>query len=68
MNLKKNVVECLWVVHMKVGGSRYQFRVQAESETTAKARAARDARLRFNTESDEAEVLRVEKIEPGDFV
>ena len=67
MNVKRNVVESLWVVHAQKGGSKYQFRVKAESETTAKAKAERDMRLRFNDDSGFS-ITQVERIDPEDFI
>lgn len=67
MNIKHNVVEHLYVVHAKIGDGKYQFRVQAESDETAKAKAERAMKLRFNGEK-KCEVIDVEKIEPDDFV
>ena len=67
MKLRKNVVEYLWVVNLKKGGSRYQIRVQAESEETAKAKAKRDVALRFNS-ADGFEITGADRIDPEDFV
>ena len=67
MNVKRNVVEHLYVVHAKIGDGKYQFRVQAESDEMAKTKAERAMKLRFNGEK-KYEVIDVEKIEPDDFV
>ena len=67
INLKHNVVERLYVVHAQKGGSEYQFRVKAESETTAKAKAERDIRLRFNDDSN-FRITSVERIDPEDYI
>lgn len=67
MNVKRNVVEHLYVVHAKIGDGKYQFRVQAESDEMAKVKAERAMKLRFNGEK-KCEVTGVEKIEPDDFV
>ena len=67
MRIARNVVECLWVVNAKVGASKYQFRVKAESEETAREKARRMATERFNSASG-MEIVGVEKIEPDDFV
>ena len=67
MELKKNVVERLYVVHAKIGSGKYTFRVKAESEETAKEKAKHDMNLRFGEKST-FEVLKVERIDPDDFV
>lgn len=67
MTFRKNVVERLYVVHAKIGDGKYTFRVKAESEETAKEKAQRDMSLRFN-EKTKFEVIKVEAIEPEDFV
>lgn len=67
MNVKRNVVEHLYVVHAKIGDGKYQFRVQAESNEMAKTKAERAMKLRFNDDK-KCEVIDVEKIEPNDFV
>ena len=67
MNVKRNVVEHLYVVHAKIGDGKYQFRVQAESDEMAKTKAERAMKLRFNDDK-KCEVIDVEKIEPEDFV
>lgn len=67
INLKRNVVERLYVVHAKKGGSNYMFRVKAESEETAKAKAEKEIRLRFNDDSDFS-ITDVERIDPEDFI
>ena len=67
MRIARNVVECLWVVNAKVGASKYQFRVKAESEATAKEKAQRMATEKFNS-TPQMKILSVEKIEPDDFV
>lgn len=67
MSYRKNVVERLYVVHAKIGGGKYTFRVKAESEETAKEKAMHDMSLRFNSDS-KYEVLGVEKIDPEDYV
>ena len=63
----RNVVECLWVVHVRKGGSKYQFRVKAESEARARELAMNQAKERFNAAS-KPEIVGVEKITPDDFV
>lgn len=67
MKVMRNVVEYLWVVHARIGGSKYLFRVKAESEEQAKERARRQATERFNGES-KMEIVSVEKITPDDFI
>lgn len=67
MKIARNVVECLWVVTAKIGDGKYQFRVKAESEETAKQKAMGQMSLRFNADK-KCEVLEVDKIEPEDFV
>ena len=67
MNIKRNVVERLYVVHANIGSGKYQFRVQAESDEMAKIKAERAMKLRFNEEK-QCEVTGVERIEPDDFV
>ena len=67
MNVKRNVVEYLYVVHAKIGDGKYKFRVQAESDEMAKTKAQRAMKLRFNDEKH-CEVTGVERIEPDDFV
>lgn len=67
MNVKRNVVEHLYVVHAKIGDGKYQLRVQAESDEMAKTKAERAMKLRFNDDK-KCEVIDVEKIEPNDFV
>ena len=67
MNIKKNVVERLYVVQAKIGGGKYSFRVKAESEETAKEKAKHDMSLRFG-EKTSFEVLKVDRIDPDDFV
>lgn len=67
MNIKHNVVEHLYVVHAKIGNGKYQFRVQAESDTAAKTKAERAMKIRFNEEKT-CEITGVERIEPDDFV
>lgn len=63
----RNVVECLWVVNARISASKYQFRVKAESEETAKERARNQAKERFNSAS-KMEIVGVEKITPDDFI
>lgn len=68
MKLRKNVVEYLWVVHAKIGDGKYQFRVQAESETTAREKAKKQMGNRFNAEK-KCEIIGIEKIDPAeDFI
>lgn len=67
MKIMRNVVEYLWVVHARIGSSKYLFRVKAESEEIAKERARKQASERFNGES-KMEIVSVEKITPDDFV
>ena len=67
MKIMRNVVECLWVVNARIGASKYQFRVKAESEATAKERALNQAKERFNSAS-KMEIVGVEKISPDDFI
>ena len=67
MNIKKNVVERLYVVQAKIGDGKYCFRVKAESEETAKEKAKHEMSLRFNGKTG-FEVLKVDRIDPDDFV
>ena len=67
MSFRKNVVEHLYVVHAKLNGSKYLFRVKAESEETAMEKAKRDMKARLNS-TESMEVVGVEKIEPEDFI
>ena len=67
MSFRKNVVERLYVVQAKIGDGKYCFRVKAESEETAKEKAKRDMSLRFN-EKTKFEIIKVEAIDPEDFV
>lgn len=67
MKIMRNVVEYLWVVHARIGGSKYLFRVKAESEERAKERARNQAAERFNRAA-KLEITGVEKITPDDFV
>ena len=60
-------MEHLYVVQAKIGDGKYQFRVQAESEESAKQKAMGQMSLRFNADK-KCEVLKVDKIEPEDFV
>lgn len=66
MNVKHNVVERLYVVHAKIGDGKYQFRVQAESDESAKIKAERAMKLRFADKK--YNVTEVEEIDPEDFV
>lgn len=67
MSFRKNVVEFLYVVHARMNGTKYQFRVKAESEENAKSKAQRDMSVRFN-HAGSMEIVGVEKIEPDDFI
>ena len=67
MSIRRNVVERLYVVQAKIGDGKYQFRVQAESEETAKDKALRSIKLRFNDDI-KREIIGVECVEPEDFV
>lgn len=66
--IMRNVVEVLWVVHVKIGGSKYQFRVKAESEEQAKAKASAMAADRFNASEGKTEIVGIDRIDPEDFV
>ena len=65
MNVKRNVVERLYVVHARIGDGKYQFRVQAESDESARIKAERAMNLRFNDKP--FKVTEVEAIDPEDF-
>lgn len=67
MSYRNNVVERLYVVRAKIGDGKYAFRVQAESDETAKEKARRQMRQRFN-EKMKCEILSVERIDPEDFI
>lgn len=67
MNLRKNVVEFLYVVNVKIGDGKYQFRVQAESEETARAKAKKMMDMR-EWDASRIHILSVERIDPEDFV
>ena len=65
MNIRRNVVSTLYVVTAKIGDGKYQFRVQAESDTAAVQKAERQMELRFG-EKQSYKLLSTERIEAGD--
>ena len=67
MSFRKNVVECLYVVTVKMNGSKYLFRVKAESEETAKEKAKREMNARFNS-AEKTEIVGVDRIDPDDYI
>lgn len=68
MSYRKNVVEALYVVHATAGKKKYRLRVQAASETMAKAKAEADLRheLSENGEVPAMKIGAVERIAPED--
>ena len=67
MSFRKNVVERLYVVAVKMNGTKYLFRVKAESEETAKEKAKRDVSARFNSIGS-IDFVSVDRIDPDDYI